>query len=114
MVPRWLRRTGRIVAWPVTAPVDALARRVGTKAVEGAIDRITEVVAPHQETPMPSKSLFTSRVFWFNVLTAAAEVSGALTGVVSPGTLTLIVNGINIGLRLITTRPVHLTPPPPQ
>lgn len=38
---RWLRTVGRIVAWPVRTPVEALAKRAGKKAVEGALEAIT-------------------------------------------------------------------------
>jgi Mg2+/citrate symporter len=112
MAPRWLRKTGRVIVWPVTAPVDALAKRAGRKAVDGAAAHVTDTLT--QEIPqMDSKSIFKSKTFWFNVLSAAAEVSGALTGVVPPGTLTLIVNGINVGLRLLSDRPAHLITPKP-
>ena len=55
-----------------------------------------------------SRSLFTSKTFWLNVLTASVEVTGALSGVIPPGALTLVLAGLNVGIRLITKGPVHL------
>lgn len=57
-----------------------------------------------------SKNLLRSKIFWANVLTAAVELSGALTGIVPPGTLQLVTNVLNIVLRLITTQPVTILP----
>ena len=59
-----------------------------------------------------SKSLFKSRIFWANLLSAAAELSGVLTGFVPPGALTLATNIINIALRLVTSQPVTILPAP--
>lgn len=63
---------------------------------------------------MQTKSLFQSRTFWFNLLSAAAEVAQTLSGtqVVPAGAMLVASNAINIGLRMVTDRPVHLTPPP--
>lgn len=55
-----------------------------------------------------SKSLFKSKTFWFNVLSAAAELSGVLP--LPAGVSTLVVNVVNIGLRLLTETPVHVAP----
>jgi hypothetical protein len=55
-----------------------------------------------------SRSLFTSKTFWLNVLTASVEVTGALSGIIPPGALTLVLAGLNVGIRLITKGPVHL------
>lgn len=55
-----------------------------------------------------SKSIFKSKTFWWNVLSAAAEYSQILP--LPPGVAVLIANGINIALRLITKEPVHVVP----
>lgn len=65
---------------------------------------------------MQIKSLYKSKTFWFNVLTAAATL------LASPVALALIpasalayvpvVQGlVNVGLRAITTEPVRVGPP---
>ena len=55
-----------------------------------------------------SKNLIYSRVFWANVLTAAVELSGALSGFLPPGVLQVGTNVMNVLLRLITSEPVHI------
>ena len=55
-----------------------------------------------------SKGIWRSRVFWANVLTAAVELSGALSGFLPPGALQLATNVLNIALRLVTSDPVHV------
>ena len=55
-----------------------------------------------------SKSLFMSKVFWFNVLTAASELTGVLP--LPAGTLTIIATVVNVGLRFVTNAPVHVLP----
>lgn len=55
-----------------------------------------------------SKSLFASRTFWFNVLSIGAELSGILP--LPAGTVTVISNVINIGLRMVTSQPVSVIP----
>ena len=55
-----------------------------------------------------SKSLFKSRIFWANLLTAAVELSGALSGFLPPGALQLATNVLKIALRLVTSDPVHV------
>ena len=57
-----------------------------------------------------SKSLFKSKTFWVNVLTAGVELSGVLTGVVGPGVLQIVTNVLNIALRLVTSQPVSVMP----
>lgn len=56
-----------------------------------------------------SKSIFKSKTFWFNILTIAAEVAQVLP--IPPGTLTVIAAVINVGLRTVTTDPVHVKAP---
>ena len=53
-----------------------------------------------------SKSLFKSKTFWFNIVTAALELSQVIP--LPPGTAVLIVNVGNIVLRLLTNAPVHV------
>jgi len=65
-------------------------------------------LAQHIEEAHMSKSLFKSKIFWVNVLTAAVELSGALGGFLPTGVLQLATNILNIGLRLITADPVHV------
>lgn len=72
---------------------------------------VTPVATLLEEAAM-SKSLFKSRIFWANLLSAAAELSGVLTGFVPPGALTLATNIINIALRLVTSQPVTILPAP--
>ena len=64
--------------------------------------------ASYNEGGSMSRSLFTSKTFWLNVLTASVEVTGALSGIIPPGALTLVLAGLNVGIRLITKGPVHL------
>ena len=55
-----------------------------------------------------SRSLFVSKTFWINVLTASVEVTGALSGIIPPGALTLVLAGLNVAIRLVTKGPVHV------
>ena len=55
-----------------------------------------------------SRSLFVSKTFWLNVLTAAVEVTGALSSVIPPGALTLVLASLNVAIRIITHGPVHV------
>ena len=55
-----------------------------------------------------NRSLFVSKTFWLNVLTASVEVTGALSGVIPPGALTLLLAGFNVAIRLVTKGPVHV------
>jgi hypothetical protein len=55
-----------------------------------------------------SRSLFVSKTFWLNFLTAAVEVTGALSDVIPPGALTLVLAGLNVAIRIITNGPVHV------
>lgn len=63
-------------------------------------------VASLLEDAQVSKSLFKSRTFWVNLLTAGAELAGIIP--LPPGTTLLIVSGINIALRVLTQGPVHV------
>jgi hypothetical protein len=57
-----------------------------------------------------SKSLFTSRIFWVNAISASLEVAQALSGlnVVPSGALTIVSNCLTIALRVVTKTPVHV------
>lgn len=48
------------------------------------------------------KGLVKSKTFWFNIASAGLELSGLLTPYIPPGSATLAVNMVNIGLRVIT------------
>jgi len=50
------------------------------------------------------KALWKSRTFWFQVLSVAAAISGAVP--LPPEITATIVGVINIGLRLVTNKPV--------
>lgn len=53
------------------------------------------------------KGLLKSKVFWFNTITGALELTNALAGVVPPGTA-LLVNAVgNIALRFLTSKPLN-------
>lgn len=55
-----------------------------------------------------SKSLFASRTFWFNALTIALEVAQVLP--LPPGAVIIGSSLINIALRYVTSKPVHVAP----
>lgn len=55
-----------------------------------------------------SKSLFLSKLFWFNVLTAGASLAEVIP--VPPKYAGLTIGVINILLRLVTATPVHVVP----
>ncbi|MEL0114283.1 MAG: hypothetical protein VW835_21350 [Rickettsiales bacterium] len=60
-----------------------------------------------QGLPM-SKSLFLSKTFWFNALTAVAELTQVLP--LPVGTVAVIATVVNVGLRFVTDSPVHVLP----
>lgn len=70
--------------------------------------RRANALARFLEEAHVSKSLWKSRTFWFNLLTAAAELSAVLP--LPPGTLTIAAAVINVALRLVTSEPVHVLP----
>ena len=78
----------------------------------GPMSRVLALVqsasAAHNEGDSMSRSLFVSKSFWLNVLTASVEVTGALAGVIPPGALTLVLAGLNVAIRLVTKGPVHV------
>ena len=54
------------------------------------------------------KSLWASKTFWFNLLTAGSELAGVLP--LPPGTAVIAGSLINIGLRMVTDKPVSILP----
>ena len=70
------------------------------------IYRRAQKLAGYMEEAAMSKSLWKSRTFWFNLLTAAAELTAVLP--LPPGTLTIAAAVINVALRLVTSEPVHV------
>ena len=56
-----------------------------------------------------SKSLFTSKTFWINALMVANQVVGAVP--MPPEYAAIVIAVVNLGLRLVTTQPVHLVSP---
>ena len=56
-----------------------------------------------------SKSLFSSKLFWFNVLTATAGLLGVIP--LPPEYVAVGTGVINIALRFVTTSPVHVVTP---
>ena len=63
----------------------------------------------YERTNNMSKSLWVSKTFWFNVLTAGAELTQVLP--LPAGYLTLAASLINIALRFVTSTPVHVVSP---
>ena len=53
-----------------------------------------------------NKKLWTSKTFWFQVLSAAAALSGVVP--IPPEILAVVVGVINVGLRLVTDKPIAL------
>lgn len=70
------------------------------------IYRRANKLAGYFEEAQVSKSLWKSKVFWFNVLTASAELMQILP--LPPGAVTIAAAVINIGLRFVTDKPVHV------
>mgnify|MGYP001582446516 CR=1 FL=1 len=65
--------------------------------------------AGYFEEASVSKSLFLSKIFWFNVLTATAGVFQVIP--LPPEYTAVAIGLINIGLRFVTATPVHIVPP---
>lgn len=81
--------------------------RIATRA-NRVLTLLQQASASSEKGGSMSKSLFKSKIFWVNLLTAGSELSGVLTGVLPAGTLTLIASVLNIALRMVTTSPVHV------
>ena len=56
-----------------------------------------------------SKSILSSKLFWFNVLTAGAALLDVIP--LPPEYTAVAVGVINIALRFVTDKPVHLVTP---
>lgn len=65
--------------------------------------------ASYERTKTVSKSLFASKTFWFNLVTAAVELSGVLP--IPAGTAAAVMGIGNVILRLLTDQPVHVVKP---
>ena len=73
------------------------------------IYRRAHKLAGYFEEAQVSKSVFRSKLFWFNVLTTSAELANLIP--LPPGTALIVSNLINIALRFVTDKPVHLVTP---
>jgi hypothetical protein len=73
--------------------------------------KVGPLLAVVKEARMSGKPFWKSRTIWINAITAAVELSGALTGLLPPGALQLVTNVLNIALRLITNQPVTVRTP---
>ncbi len=71
------------------------------------LNLLEEGTQSYERTGMASKSLFVSKTFWFNVVTAAVELSGVLP--IPAGVSTAVIGVGNVVLRLLTHRPVHVS-----
>jgi hypothetical protein len=71
--------------------------------------RATRTLLGMMEEASVSKSIFKSKIFWTNLVTAAAELAGIIP--LPAGTTVIVVNILNIALRFITTGPTHLVSP---
>lgn len=67
---------------------------------------VEQGTASYERTHDVSKSLFASKTFWFNVITAAVELSGVLP--IPTGVATAVVGIGNVLIRLLTNQPVHV------
>ena len=78
----------------------------------GRVSRVLRLLqsasASYEKEGSMSKSLFASKAFWANCFAVAIEVTGALSGVIPPGALTLVLAGLNIAIRIVTYGPVHV------
>lgn len=70
------------------------------------IYRSSQRIATMFEEASMSKSLFRSKTFWFNVLTAGAALLDVIP--LPPEYTAVAVGVINIALRFVTTQPVHV------
>ena len=76
--------------------------------VSRVLTLVQSASASYEKEGSMSKSLFASKAFWTNCLAAAIEVTGALSGIIPPGALTLVLAGLNVAIRLVTKGPVHV------
>jgi len=71
-----------------------------------SIYRKASTVVQLLEDGQMNKKLWTSKTFWFQVLSAAAALSGVVP--IPPEILAVVVGVINVGLRLVTDKPIAL------
>ena len=71
-----------------------------------AMYRKASVVIDLLEDAKMNKKLWQSKTFWFNLLSGAAALSGALP--LKPEHVAIATAVINIGLRITTDKPVKL------
>lgn len=83
-MPRWLRKVGHVVAWPV----DALGRRLGAQAVDGVLAHVNEAIAPPKEQPMVKN--------WQTSLGGVAAILTIVAKAVSGGDITATDIGVII------------------
>jgi|TARA_Y100000296_G_C4989748_1_gene164783 hypothetical protein len=57
-----------------------------------------------------SKNIILSKIFWANAISLGLELTGALTGLLAPGTLHVVTTVLTIALRLVTSQPVTVLP----
>lgn len=81
--------------------------------IYGSANRLYQLfaaaTASYERTHDVSKSLFASKTFWFNVVTAAVSLTGVLP--IPAETATIIVGVGNVLIRLLTNQPVHVATP---
>lgn len=82
--------------------------RIYQKA-DKVVSLIEEGTKSYERTQSMSKSLFVSKTFWFNILTAVVDLTGVLP--LPQGVATTIASVGNIAIRTITSDPVHIVPP---
>lgn len=70
---------------------------------------VEEGTHSYERTHDVSKSLFVSKTFWFNLVTATVELTGVLP--IPQGTAAGILAVGNVALRLLTNQPVHIVDP---
>lgn len=71
---------------------------------------LQQATASYERTKDVSKSMFSSKVFWVNVLTGGADLLGVLP--LPPGWSVPTLAVLNIILRTLTNQPVHVLPQP--
>lgn len=98
----------KIVTYPVNKTKDAIQLARIYNRAQILLDLLQEATVQHERNPM-SKSLFKSKTFWFNIVTATLQLSQVLP---LPVEYTALIVGVgNIALRFVTETPVHVTEP---
>lgn len=83
------------------------------RKVNQVVSLFQQATASYERTHAVSKSLFASKTFWFNALSAGAEALQLIskTQIVPPGAIAIVSGFVNIALRMVTTQPVHVGDP---